>query len=280
MIDCHVHLWDRALLGSSEAARDSLAYFRTPLEQVPETLSDLVEDLEAAGVEKAFLLAMDCSESPEEPLRNLSVRNEAVGEAIQEHPDLFVGFGSVDPRKGDRAVEELEDAVVRFDLQGLKFHACTLGVRPDDRELMYPLYEKAQDMGLRILHHTGTTSLSHCLISYARPVALDAVAYDFPQLPILLAHFGWPWMEECFAVLMRHPNLYTDISGWAPRYLPERTVQMINGPLKGRTLAGSDYPMLAPAVWRDGFEEALRPRLKEGVAEALLVDNAKAFLRA
>lgn len=278
MIDDHVHLWDRSLVEASASARKSLAYFRRPLEAVPRTLSDLVEDLEEGGVERAFLLAMDCSESPEEALRTLTVRNEAVAAAVREHPDLFVGFGSVDPRRGPRAVAELEEAVTRLELRGLKFHACALAVHPHDRERMYPLYERAQDLGVPVLHHTGTTSLGHCQIEYARPVTLDSVAQDFPDLRILLAHFGWPWMEECFAVVMRNPNLYTDISGWAPRYVPDRVVQMMNGPLRARTLAGSDYPMIPPAEWREDFETSLRPRLKAGVEEALLRRNAEAFL--
>jgi predicted TIM-barrel fold metal-dependent hydrolase len=277
MIDDHVHLWTRSLVRSSASARTALAYFRAAEDGVPGTLKELVEDLEEAKVEKAFLLAMDCEESQEEALRNLTVRNEAVAEAVREYPDLFVGFGSVDPRRRT-AVEEVEHAIGRLELRGLKFHASTIEVRPDDRDLMFPIYEVAQRLDIPIIHHTGTTALGNCLIHYARPIYLDAVAHAFPDLRVLLAHFGWPWMEECFAVLMRNPNLYTDISGWAPRYLPEELVRMVNGPLKNRTLVGSDYPMIRPATWLEDFNQSLKPLLKDDVTEGLLLKNADRFL--
>ncbi len=246
-------------------------------EDVPHSLSELVKDLEEAGVEKAFLLAMDCGESGDEALRKLTVRNEDVAQAVKEYPDLFVGFAGVDPR-GAKAVERLEHAVGRLELSGLKFHASAVEVRPDDKKLMYPLYRKAQEHGVSVIHHTGTTALGNCLIHYARPIYLDEVAHSFPDLRILLAHFGWPWMEECFAVIMRNPGLFTDISGWLPRYLPESLITMINGPLRGRVLVGSDYPMIKPADWLRDFDRSLKPRLKEGIAEGLLKNNALKFL--
>jgi predicted TIM-barrel fold metal-dependent hydrolase len=277
MIDDHVHLWTRSLVRSSASARTALAYFRRPEEDVPEGLRDLVRHMEEGGVERAFLLAMDCGESQSDALRSLTVRNEVVAGAVREYPDLFIGFGSVDPRRR-KAVEEVERAIGRLELRGLKFHASAIEIRPDDEDRMFPIYEVAQELQVPIIHHTGTTALGNCLIHYARPVYLDAVAQAFPDLRVLLAHFGWPWMEECFAVLMRNPNLYTDISGWAPRYLPDQMVRMVNGPLRERTLVGSDYPMIHPAAWMSDFESSLRPKLKAGVAEKILRDNARRFL--
>ncbi|MFQ5837470.1 MAG: amidohydrolase family protein [Thermoplasmata archaeon] len=278
MIDDHVHLWTRSLVRSSESAQAALAYFRASEEDLPRTLDDLVEDLHEASVRKAFLLAMDCGESDQEALRNLTVRNEEVGEAVREHPDLFVGFAGIDPRRS-KALDYFGDAIGSLELTGLKFHASAIQVRPDDKQLMYPIYRKAQELQVPIIHHTGTTALGSCLIHYARPIYFDEVAQAFPDVRMLLAHFGWPWMEECFAVLMRNPNLYTDISGWLPKYLPEAMVTMINGPLKERTLVGSDYPMIKPSSWREDFNRSLKPRLKEGVSEKLLMQNALSFLR-
>lgn len=278
MIDDHVHLWRKEVVQASAAARAALRYFHTPEEAIPADLGELVEDLEEAGVRRAFLLAMDCSRSPVASLRDITVTTEEVVAAAREHPDLLRAFGSVDPRRAD-AVRRLEGAAARGELTGLKFHASAVAVRPDDAEVMFPLYAKAQDLGLLVVHHTGTTALGDCLIRYARPLYFDAVAQAFPDLPIILAHFGWPWMEECFAVLQRNPNLYTDISGWMPRYLPDALIEMLNGPLRERTLVGSDYPMLRPASWREDFEASLRPRLKDGVAEMLLAGNAERLLR-
>lgn len=221
---------------------------------------------------------MDCLESEDPALRNLTVENEAVAKAVAEHPDLFVGFGSVDPRRQGLAVNEVEDALGHLELRGLKFHASTLEVYPNDPHLMFPLYEKALEFDAPIIHHTGTTALGNCRIECARPLHLDAVAESFPDLRLLLAHFGWPWIAECFAILMRHENLFTDISGWSPRYIPEGAVRMFNGPLRDRVLAGSDCPLLEPGAWLKEFHEALAPRLKAGLEAQILSENAYSFL--
>jgi predicted TIM-barrel fold metal-dependent hydrolase len=277
MIDAHVHLWTRAAVRASASIRAALAYFRVAEEQVPADMAGLVAALDEGGVRRAFLLALNCEASPTEALRRLTVSNEDVAGAVREHPDLFVGFASVDPRRGDRAVAALEEAA-RLGLVGLKIHASAVETYPHDKARMFPLYEKAQDLGMRVIHHTGTTALGNCRIRFARPVYLDDVAQAFPDLPILAAHFGWPWMHECFAVLQRNPNVFTDLSGWAPRYLPDAVVAMVNGPFKDRTLVGSDFPMLAPAPWREEFERVVVPKLKDGVAERLLEGNARRFL--
>jgi hypothetical protein len=277
VIDAHVHLWTRETIRRSAAARDALAYFRTPEDRVPTDLRGLVEALEAAHVGRAFLLAMNCDAGTDEALRGLTVANGAVADAVREHPDLFVGFGSVDPRRGADAVAEVEEAA-RLGLSGLKFHASTVETFPNDEARMFPLYRKAEELGLRVIHHTGTTALGHCRIRYSRPAALDDVAQAFPGLRLLAAHFGWPWMDECFAVLMRNPNVYTDVSGWAPRYLPDAVVTMANGLLRDRILVGSDFPMLSPGPWREEFDRLVTPRLKGDVSRKLLEGNARAFL--
>jgi uncharacterized protein len=277
VIDAHVHLWTRELPRKSASARDALAYFRTPDALVPANLDGLVRAMEAGGVQRAFLLAMDCSASRDEALRNLSVANSDVAKAVKEHPDLFIGFGSVDPRRGKEALDGVEE-IARLGLRGLKFHASTIETYPNDEKLMFPIYRKAQDLGLRVIHHTGTTALGHCRIKFTRPMFLDDVAQEFPELRILAAHFGWPWMDECFAVLMRNPNVYMDISGWAPRYLPDGLVPMLNGPFREKTLVGSDFPMLDPGKWREEFDKTVASKLKDGVGPKLLVENANRFM--
>lgn len=46
-----------------------------------------------------------------------------------------------------------------------------------------------------------------------RPAALDRVARKFPELKILMAHFGNPWWEEAWKMVSSHPNIYSDFSG-------------------------------------------------------------------
>ncbi len=85
-------------------------------------------------------------------------------------------------------------------------------------------------------------------------------------------------MEECFAVATRNPNVYVDFSGWLARYFPPLLITYMNGPLKNKMLFGTDYPMIRTPLWMKEFDEFCRPKLKEGVAEKVLWENARSLL--
>ncbi len=102
-IDFHVHLptpdWlDGSMAGYVEAAE---AYFRSPVQRA--TLDDLAERYRELDV-MAVLLAWDAETATGRP----RVPNETVADACREYPDVFAGFGSADPHKGDAAVAEVE----------------------------------------------------------------------------------------------------------------------------------------------------------------------------
>ena len=64
----------------------------------------------------------------------------------RDHPDAFVGFGSTDPLKGARAVEEI-DRIAELGLKGVKLHPSLQAFAPDD-ERYWPLYERCEERGL------------------------------------------------------------------------------------------------------------------------------------
>src|SRR5438105_13838731 len=115
-IDFHVHLptpeWlDVSMRGYIEAAE---AYFRSTVAR--RSLEELAGDYEAIDV-MAVLLAWDAETATGRP----RVPNELVAQACRDHPRTFIGFGSVDPLKGARAVEEL-NTISELGLKGVKLH--------------------------------------------------------------------------------------------------------------------------------------------------------------
>ena len=86
-------------------------------------------------------------------------------------------------------------------------------------------------------------------LKYSNPMYVDDVAVDFPAMPIVLAHPSFPWQEEALSVAMHKPQVYIDLSGWAPKLFPPILVQYMNGPLRTKMLFGSDYPVLTPDRW-------------------------------
>jgi predicted TIM-barrel fold metal-dependent hydrolase len=274
-IDFHVHLptpeWlDTSMAGYIEAAE---RYFRSPVARM--SIEDLAREYRAIDV-TAVLLAWDAETATGRP----RLPNELVAEAVRSHPDVFVGFGSVDPRKGDRAVAELE-AISGLGLKGVKLHPSLQGFNPED-ERYWPLYAHCQELGLICLFHTGTSGIGAGMpggqgirLDYARPIHLDAVAADFPALKIIAAHFGWPWHQELLAMALHKTNLYVDISGWAPRYIPPEVVREMKGRLQERFLFGSDYPFIQPGRCLDELPGLDIP---EAALRRILVDNGRQLL--
>jgi predicted TIM-barrel fold metal-dependent hydrolase len=112
---------------------------------------------------------------------------------------------------------------------------------------------------------------THPLRSVGRPIALDSVACDFPELKIVGIHVGIPWTEEMIAMAWKHPNVYIGTDAHAPKYWPESLVKYINSYGQDKVIFGTDFPILDFKRARDEVEAlGLKPIAKQ----KLLRDNA------
>jgi uncharacterized protein len=261
----------------NECVKFAINFFRIPPEKLPATIDDLISDMDSSGVTKSVILGQDVRSVRKKEFKNYTLPNEELKKLVDRYPDRFIAFGAVDPRRDD-ALRKLKTMARDYGFKGIKFHCDAIGMYPNEKKL-YPVYEKCEEYGLVALHHTGTTGLGYCKIKFGRPIDLDDVAQDFPDLKIVCAHFGWPWIEECFAVATRNPNVYVDISGWLARYFPPLLITYMNGLLKEKMLFGTDYPMIRTPLWIKEFDEFCRPKLKDGVADRVLAENAKKLLQ-
>jgi len=91
-------------------------------------------------------------------------------------------------------------------------------------------------------------------LDHTRPIYLDSLAADFPNLTIIGAHPSWPWEQEMIAILQHKPNVYNDLSGWSPKYIPPALLKEAAGRLNAKFLFGSDYPFIPPDRWLKDFE--------------------------
>lgn len=256
--------------GYIEAAED---YFRSKIAR--RTIDELAAEYESLDV-MAVLLAWDAETATSRP----RVPNELVAQACRDHPKTFVGFGSVDPLKGERAVAEL-DRIAELGLKGIKLHPSLQAFSPDD-ERHWPLYERCQELGLIALFHTGTSGIGAgqpggqgIRLDFARPIWLDAPAAAFPDLKILAAHFGYPWHLELLAMALHKTNIYIDISGWAPRYIPTEVMHDMKGRLQDQFVFGSDYPFISPQRCLQELKDLAIP---EKVLQKVLVGNGTRLL--
>ncbi len=273
--DFHVHLptpdWlDGSMAGYVEAAE---AYFRGKVERQP--LSQLADRYRRLEI-KAVLLAWDAETQTGRP----RVPNETVARACREYPDAFCGLGSVDPRKGQTAVDEVAE-IAELGLHGVKFHPSLQGFAPDD-DRYWPVFEACQRHRLLALFHTGTSGIGArqpggqgIRIDLAHPLKLDPVAAAFPELTVVAAHFGWPWHMDLIAMALHKTNVYIDISGWSPKRIPAEVVRELRGRLSGQFIWGSDFPFITPERC---LAELGDLGLPEDAMSKLLHDNAARVL--
>lgn len=276
-IDIHVHPGTKEDLvdAGGKFIADTLAYFKQEVR--PQTVDELAEEYRQADV-LGVLLAWDARTNTKLP----PTSNEHVADIVRRHPQQFVGFAGVDPHRGREAVREAERAVRELGLKGFKFHPAAQGFCPNDREV-YPLYEKIAELRVPALFHVGHTGYGGGIaggngirLKYCRPIFLDDVAADFPSLEVIGAHGGWPWHEELISVAMHKTNVWIDLSGWSPKYLPEAIVRYANSLLQDRVLFGSDHPFVRPAKWLGDFEKV---EFKPEVRQKILLTNAKRLLK-
>ncbi len=235
------------------------------------------------------------SEAPEETitivfggkakLSGIWVDDRYVSRYVESHPEHLIGFLSVDPTQ-EGWEQEMREGHQKLGLRGIKLLPMYAGFRPDDKALN-PLWEYAQSKNLPVLLHTGTTFISKAPLENTLPRWLDQVAMRFPDVKIILAHLGHPFEHECVAVIRKHPNLYTDISGlhYRPFQLYHSLMLVQEYGVWDKLLFGSDYPFTTVEATLDGLRQLNKmlegtafPRLDEQQMEAMIRRNSLKIL--
>jgi predicted TIM-barrel fold metal-dependent hydrolase len=226
---------------------------------------------------RGVLLAWDAETGTGQP----PVTNDWVADVCARYPDTFIPFASVDPHKGDAAIVEARRAVNELGMRGFKFQQAAMAFAPSDRKF-FPLWEELQALGKPTLFHVGTTGLGAATagggrmqLDHVRPIHIDVVAANFPNLTIICAHPAYPWQLEMNAIALHKANVNIDLSGWAPKYFPPELMQEVRGRLQDKTLFGTDYPFILPERWLREFEAYELPR---GVRDKVLWGNAERLL--
>lgn len=277
-IDTHVHIeQDEHGHASLPAALAEAAasYFKAS-----EATADLASV--AAYYRELGIAAVVFSVDARTNLRHQPVSSETLIDQASDHADVLIPFASVDPLRGQAAVEQLRALVLDHGAQGLKLHPTVQGFDPSD-ESFRPLWAAAEELGVPVVVHTGQTGIGagtaggHGLkLRYSNPMLLDDVAADFPRLQLILAHPSVPWQDEAISVATHKANVAIDLSGWSPKYFPPQLVRAAGSFLQDKMLFGSDFPLITPARWLDDFA---RLEIKDDVRPKILKHNAVRVLK-
>lgn len=244
--------------------------------QQAQTVDDLLQQMDANGVDHAIVHAEHEHGDVADEL------NRAVADMVVQHPDRFTGIGTVSLENFTikRALKQIEDCV-ELGMIGLSIEPAFFNMTLDEKKL-YPIYAKAMENNLLVALHTGINYTTHQPMAGENPILLDQLACDFPDLTIVASHGGWPWINEMVAVARKHPQVFIEFGGIAPKYVAaqgggwEVMHRFMNSVLKDQVLYGTDWPTMdhkrTLAEWRE-------MDLKPEVLERLLVGNARGLLK-
>lgn len=229
IIDSHFHLVDRGWVGddfflamakivvagatkaTGEAGPDPNEVVKNVLPMLADTTGEkLIAKMDAAGVDKSCIFCVDYAAQTGEPGVEIADQNRMIAEAAKRFPDRLIPFFCIDPRR-EGSLEMFKRGVEDWGMKGLKLHP-TAGFYPYQEEC-YPLYEACVEYGIPVVVHTGSQP-APMKWRFARPIYLDDVAADFPDLPIIAAHVGHALWEEALLLSSVKPNIYFDFSGW------------------------------------------------------------------
>ncbi len=197
--------------------------------------------------------------------------NDYVKAMQLRHPDRIIhAWAAVDPFKGEVARAEAQTAIRELGMLGFHFHPIMGHFAVNDRQF-YPLFEVINALKVPVMIDVGTTGMGAGMpgglgakIRHAHPAAIDELAADFPDLTIIAAHPGWPWVDEMTAVALHKGNVFWEMSGWAPKYFPAQLKTDIRARLQDKVMFGSDYPSIPLRPPVQGMGRARLCRRRDG----------------
>lgn len=205
---------------------------------------DMLRRMDAAGIERSFLIA--AKNGPHQHRAAYHIPYEMVAEAVNQYPDRFSGLAGLDPTEGMAGVRLLEKGVKEYGFIGAHFYPHWFELAPDHAR-WYPFYAKCVELDVPVQLQVGQSMLydpNYRLRSVGRPISLDAVACDFPELKLIGIHVGIPWTEEMIAMAWKHPNVYIGTDAHSPKYWPAAFVHYINTFGQDKVIFGTDFPVL------------------------------------
>jgi predicted TIM-barrel fold metal-dependent hydrolase len=228
--------------GLDETFKDQIRMDPAIRDGVP--VPDYIEKMDRAGIERSLLIAVRAGD--------LNVREsfelpyERVHEVCLQHPDRFSGLAGVDPFRGMQGLRDLEHAVRELGFVGAHLYPHWFGLAPDHAKY-YPYYAKCCELGIPIMMQIGHNliySRNRRLPSVGRPITLDQVAIDFPELRLIGIHVGIPWTDEAISMAWKHEHVYLAGDAYAPKHWPDAFVHYANTYGRHKVLFGTDWPVI------------------------------------
>jgi predicted TIM-barrel fold metal-dependent hydrolase len=248
-IDIVCNLFDRETvrrgqLGIDDEFKRQVRLDRRYWDGIP--ISQYLRKMDRSGIERSLLIATRAGD--------LNVRGsfempyERIAKVCSRYPDRFSGLAGVDPTRGMAGLRELAFAIDEMGFVGAHLYPHWFGLAPDHARY-YPYYAKCAELDVPIMMQIGHNlvySRGRRLPSVGRPICLDTVAIDFPELRLIGIHIGVPWTDEAISMAWKHENVFLAGDAYAPRHWPASFVHYANTYGSHKVLFGTDWPVIDP----------------------------------
>lgn len=269
IVDIHTHVWEEGTHIEASFVEDARRTAGNPALRIG---VDLDEHWAAmAPVDKAVVLGFRAHHV------GVLVPNEYVAAYVARHPEKLIGFCSVDPHDAD-ACEQFAYALDGLSLRGLKVAPIYQNMHPTDPRFV-ALMEMASSRQVPVLIHQGTTFCENVSLELANPVLLQPLALRYPDLRMVIAHMGHPWIAETLVLIRKQRHWYADVSAlyYRPWQFYNALVMAMEYGVLNRLLFGTDYPFTTPASTIEALRKVNQvtegtrlPRIPDAAIEALI----------
>ena len=234
------------------------------------SIDDYISLMDKFNIDKAVIVSFNITTA----YGICMVTNDDISNFVARYPERLIGFGCIDVPAPD-AMDQLDYAINSLGLKGIKLVPPVQKFDISDKKYD-PLWKKMTDLEIILWTHGGhQVSTKGSVAKYGHPSLIDEVAMRHEDLPIIIGHMGTPWFWDTYSVVLRHPNVYVDISAHYDLYGYFPWDAFTNYSIEHKVLFASDYPLvqwagIMPAV------EALP--ISNGFKKKILGENALKLL--
>lgn len=223
-------------------AHTHLNLFTDKNRTLQERLSDLKKFRKSAGINKTVVFA-----TIKGVARDVLTTKQLV-ELLKNEKDIFVVAGiSINYTKKD--LDDLRKWLSQKKVVGIKFYTGYEPFYPSDKRCE-KVFDLCEEFDVPVIFHTGETFETGAGLKYSHPFNVDEAAVKRPNLKIIIAHIGNPWIIDTMEITSRHSNVYADISGlvwkkfdsYQKEHFSKQVIHVIKWSEKNKLLFGTDWP--------------------------------------
>ncbi len=235
IVDVHTHLWEQPEQWGEQTVQ-RLAAMR---QEQPITVTSWAFDQAMSPVDVAIILGFESQHL------DTAISSQQIADYVARRPNQYLGFAGIDPLLpgwNDRLTEAMELGLV-----GVTLSPAAQACHPTHTQAM-KLYERCEKQGIPLLIHPGTHMSHSSIMAFSQPYLFDEVGRSFPELRLVLAQVGHPWLDETLVLLSKHPHFYADLSDISAKPWPlyNLLVKAMQWQVTDHLLLGSDFPFCTP----------------------------------